>query len=60
MAGTFLKVVLAILAILIGIGMFYFWEMLRPGDTLDMRIIVSVVVAIACFVSMYFMTKSHS
>jgi len=59
MAGTAMKVFLAIIAILLGIGMFYFWEMLRPDDTLDIRIIVSIVVAIASFISLYSMTKSH-
>ena len=59
MAGTAMKVFLAIVAILLGIGMFYFWDMLRPDDALDIRIIVSVIVAISSFISLYSMTKSH-
>lgn len=58
MSKTLLRVVLAIIAIGIGIGMATLWQQLRPTDPQDIIIGVGIGGAIAVFVAMFFMTKA--
>ncbi len=57
MAKTWLLVIIAILSIVFGAGMFYFWGDLRPTDDEMTKWGVSIITVFAAFVSLYFMTK---
>lgn len=57
MAKGWLKVVVAIIALGFGYGATQFWQLTRPDDSFDILLGVGVVVAIASFVSLHFLTK---
>lgn len=57
MAKTWLLVILAILALVFGGGMFYLWGDLRPTDEETVKWGVAILTGFATFVSLYFMTK---
>ncbi|HIH22876.1 TPA: hypothetical protein HA238_04060 [Candidatus Micrarchaeota archaeon] len=57
MSKTFIRVVLFIIAIVFGVGMFYFWESLRPDDEFMTKVGVGIVTTLASFVAMFFLTK---
>ena len=46
-----------ILAIIIGAGLAYFWNFLRPEDTTEIIAGVGVIGALAAFVVLHFMGK---
>ncbi len=58
MAKTVLKVFIAILAIIFGIGLYTLWNQLRPYDPSNIKLGVGVVSALAAFLCLYFMTKA--
>lgn len=58
MAKTWLLVLLAIVAIVIGAVMFYLWGDLRPEDDELTKWGVAIATGLAGFTSLYFMTKS--
>ncbi len=58
MAKTWLVVLLGIVAIIIGSGMFYLWSTLRPEDSETTLWSVAIATTLAAFVSLYFMTKA--
>ena len=57
MAKTWLLVLIAILSLGFGAGMFYLWSDMRPADEEMIKWGVSALTAFAAFVSIYFMTK---
>ncbi len=57
MAKEWLKIVIAIVALGVGYGATEFWRLLRPEDPLDILLGVGVVVAIASFICLHFLTK---
>lgn len=57
MASAFIKVVAAILAIIAGIGLAYFWSTLRPEDDFWTVVGVGAVGAVASFSCLFFLTK---
>ena len=57
MAKGWLKVLLAIVAIVFGYGITQFWPQLRPDDPQETVWAVGAIVAVASFVSLHFLTK---
>lgn len=57
MAKTFVKVIVAILSVALGYGLFNFWNILRPNDDFMTQVGVGLVGFITSFISLYFLTK---
>ena len=58
--GTLLNIVLLAVAIIIGVGIGMFLiPQLMPSLDEQMKIIITVLLTLSSFVSLYFMTKSH-
>ena len=57
MAKTWLRVFLALISIGIGYTAVQFWQVTRADDPIETLVAIGGIVAIASFVSMYFMTK---
>jgi uncharacterized protein (DUF983 family) len=59
MAKTWLLVILFIVAVVIGYGMFSIWNSLAPSEWQDdsIKYGVAIVMTLASFACLYFMTK---
>jgi hypothetical protein len=57
MAGTALKILLAIISIIIGTGVTLFFDSIIPGTDQLTLIAIAVVMILATYVSFHFMSK---
>jgi hypothetical protein len=57
MAGTALKILLAIISIIIGVGVTLFFDSIIPGTDQLTLIGIAVVMILAVYISFYFMSK---
>jgi hypothetical protein len=57
MAGTFVKIVVAVGSIVIGVGLTWFYHTVVPSTSQNTLILLGIVMVLASYVSLYFMTK---
>ena len=59
MAGTLFNILIAVLAIVIGVGVTLFYDSIIPGTEQLTLVGIAVVMTLAAYISLYFMTKSR-
>jgi hypothetical protein len=57
MAGTAMKILLGIISLVVGIGVTLFYDSILPGTDQLILILIAVVMILAVYVSLYFMSK---
>jgi len=57
MASSLIKVIVFIGSLALGIGVTLFYDSIMPGTDLNILILMAIVMTLASFVSLYFMTK---
>jgi len=60
MASTLLKVIVFVGAIVIGVGVTYFYSMLMPNTDLNTLILYGIAMVVFSYIALYFMTKGSN